>query len=239
MVDLLRVVAVALAISIIVPHARADAPAASPATSQAVGVGKAIGEKWFSLLKDLVETNSGTDNVAGIEEVRKKLIPEFEKLGYHASITDFGNGHKLVAFDWPSHQSSGHNNDHPKVLLTGHLDTFFPKTSAFQKLTESPTELHGPGVMDMKGGVVMILNLLTDLDEDSRRQIRIVLNDDEEVGSPNSKNKTDELAANIPYGLVFEPGLPNGDVIISHSVEERSDREHRNDRRWNETQCGL
>ena len=183
-----------------------NAQAESPAS-------RVIAEKWMALLKDLVEINSGTENVAGIEDVRKKVIPEFEKLGYHATIADFGNGHKLVSFDMPG-DIPGQG---PNILLAGHLDTVFPKISPFQKLTQTGDELHGPGVMDMKGGVVMILNLLSDFDMSTRKQIRIVLNDDEEIGSPNSKKKFDELAANIPFGLIFEPGLPNGDVITSSS----------------------
>ena len=96
-----------------------------------------------------------------------------------------------------------------RSLLAGHLDTVFPKISSFQKMTQEGDKLHGPGVMDMKGGVVMILNILSDLDEASRKQIRIVLNDDEEIGSPNSKAKFDELAKGIPYGLVFDAAPPN------------------------------
>jgi glutamate carboxypeptidase len=190
-------------------NAQAEAPA-SP-------VPPMIAEKWMSLLKEVVEINSGTENVAGIEDVRKKIIPEFEKLGYHATIADFGNGHKLVSFDIPGDMPGGVPGQGPKVLLAGHLDTVFPKASPFQKLTQAGDELHGPGVMDMKGGVVMILNLLSDFDMSARKQIRVVLNDDEEIGSPHSKKKFDELAANISYGLIFEPGLPNGDVISSSS----------------------
>jgi len=67
---------------------------------------------------------------------------------------------------------------------------------------------------------VMILNLLTELSSggpETLRKIRIVLDDDEEVGSPNSQKILRDLAKGLSYALIFEPGLPNGSVMTSQS----------------------
>jgi glutamate carboxypeptidase len=178
------------------------------------GADSAIPERWAALLKQVVEINSGTENSAGLDEVRKILIPEFERLGYVSHTYDFGNGHKLVSFDFPKAES-------PKLLLIGHIDTVFPKTSDFQKISQEGDHLVGPGVMDMKGGVVMILNLLSDLsasgNSDILEKIRVVLDDDEEIGSSNGQETLRKLATQVPYALVFEPGLPDGAVMTSQS----------------------
>jgi glutamate carboxypeptidase len=186
--------------------------AASAVASAAVFPDSPIPEKWSDLLKKVVEINSGTENADGLDEVRKILIPEFESLGYKTTVYDTGSGHKVVSFDFP-------NAGSPQLLMIGHIDTVFPKTSNFQKISQDGDHLSGPGVMDMKGGDIMILNLLTDLSAHGNgkilRQIRILLNDDEEIGSPYSQKKFRELATGVPYALIYEPGLPDGAVMSS------------------------
>ena len=58
--------------------------------------------EWQSLLERLVDINSGTRNVEGLDAVREVLIPEFEKLGLRADIHDLDDGHKLVAMAVPA-----------------------------------------------------------------------------------------------------------------------------------------
>ena len=74
----------------------------------------------------------------------------------------------------------------------------------------------------MKGGIVLILDILTDLKESAKdaqilKKIRVVLDDDEETGASHSKTKFSEWVSGIPYGLVFEPGLSNRSLVNSHS----------------------
>ena len=168
----------------------------------------AIPEHWMSLLKEVVEINSGTQNVEGSEKVRALFIKEFEKLGYIATTFDMGQGHKVVSFDYPKSRT-------PKIIFSGHIDTVFTKDSPFQKLVIDGDKVFGPGIIDMKGGVVLMANVLSELNEELRRQIRIVLNDDEETGSTFSNDKLKELAHGVPFGLVFEPGVSNGNVVSS------------------------
>ena len=69
----------------------------------------------------------------------------------------------------------------------------------------------------MKGGIVLILSLLSDLPESVRQKIRIVINDDEEIGSPHTKEVYLPQVKGVRGALVFEPGLPGGHVVTSHS----------------------
>lgn len=162
------------------------------------------------LLQDLVDINSDTRNLPGLAAVRQLLIPRFEALGLRVTRHPVGQGREVLSFDTGSSA--------PKVLLVGHIDTVFAADNPFRQLREEGDRLIGPGVIDMKGGIVLLLNVLSDL----RRQgpldgIRVVLNDDEEIGSPHSKEMLRTLARGIPYGLVFEPGLEDGAVVNSQS----------------------
>ncbi|AMP02954.1 M20/M25/M40 family metallo-hydrolase [Collimonas pratensis] len=170
-----------------------------------------IAPHYRELLERLVNINTETHNLAGLEQVRQLLIPQFESLGLvltrHRLAQD---GREVLSFEMPGAQ--------PKVLLVGHLDTVFPVTGAFQKLKDQGNRLAGPGVIDMKGGVVLLLNVLAQLKEHGGLdQVRVALNDDEEIGSPNSKATLRDLAQGLPFGLVFEPGLEDGSVVSSQS----------------------
>ncbi|MGI9294982.1 MAG: hypothetical protein ACR2PS_13450, partial [Pseudomonadales bacterium] len=80
---------------------------------------------WLTLLEKIVNINSGTQNIEGLDAVRKVLIPEFEKLGFQATVHNLNNGHKLVSMVVPGGK--------PELLLMGHIDTVFKKDSPFQE----------------------------------------------------------------------------------------------------------
>lgn len=170
-----------------------------------------IEPQYHQLLRDLVDINTDTSNIAGIEAARQLLIPKFVALGMQVIRHRLGQtGREVLEFTLP--------NARAKVMFVGHLDTVFAESSLFRNLSEQPGRLVGPGVIDMKGGVVLMLNVLSRLKETGRLdQVSVVLNDDEEIGSPSSKDTLRRLAKDIPYGLVFEPGLADGSVISSQS----------------------
>jgi glutamate carboxypeptidase len=93
------------------------------------------------------------------------------------------------------------------VLLLGHLDTVWP-IGTLKKMPwrEADGRYWGPGVLDMKAGVVMALGALTILRQmDSSRPVTLLLNSDEEVGSPISRAITERLALESAAVLVLEP----------------------------------
>lgn len=104
-----------------------------------------------------------------------------------------------------------------QVLLAGHIDTVYPPSSEFQKCERISSEnLRGPGVTDMKGGVVILLKVLEALERTpfaSQIGWEVLLNPDEEIGSPGSGLLFRERANKYRLGLIFEPALPEGGLV--------------------------
>jgi glutamate carboxypeptidase len=166
--------------------------------------------EWQALLERIVNINSGTQNVEGLDAVREVLIPEFEKLGFKVEFYDLDDSHKLLAMAVPGGE--------PELLLMGHIDTVFKQDSAFQRFEVKGDKIFGPGITDMKAGIILILELLRKFEgTDQLKKFLVILNDDEEIGSPYSHAVVKELVADAKTGLVFEPGLPGGAVVTSHS----------------------
>jgi glutamate carboxypeptidase len=91
-----------------------------------------------------------------------------------------------------------------RVLLLGHLDTVWPAgTLATMPWREAEGKLFGPGVLDMKAGVVMALEAVAAMGE--VRPVTLLLNSEEEVGSPVSRAITERLAQQCVAVLVLEP----------------------------------
>ncbi|HEY1628346.1 MAG TPA: hydrolase, partial [Tepidisphaeraceae bacterium] len=93
----------------------------------------------------------------------------------------------------------------------------YPPTSAFQQVTRvDENTLRGPGVADAKGGLVVMLHALRAFEQsDLAKNLgwEIILNPDEEIGSPASGNLLTEAAKRNHFGLVFEPALPDGSLV--------------------------
>ncbi len=165
-----------------------------------------IAPVYDALLEKIVNINTDSRNRAGLDAVRALLLPRFEALGFKATSYELADGHRLVSFEYPDSQ--------PNILMIGHLDTVFPATGNFLRLRREGERFVGPGVIDMKGGVVLMLNALEELRREGvLPQVRVVLNDDEEIGSPHSKATLRDLAKGAKYGLVFEPGLEDGALV--------------------------
>jgi glutamate carboxypeptidase len=112
---------------------------------------------------------------------------------------EFGDVLELHFGPWRSKQKP--------VLLLGHLDTVWPiGTLKTMPWREADGRYWGPGVLDMKAGVVMALAALSTLREmKSSRPITLLLNSDEEVGSPISRAITERLALESAAVFVLEP----------------------------------
>lgn len=103
------------------------------------------------------------------------------------------------------------------ILLAGHYDTVFGPQHPFQDVVrDGATLLRGPGVADMKGGLVVMLTALTAFENHASPALKerlgweIFLNPDEEIGSPFSRPHFVECAQRNHLGLLFEPALPGG-----------------------------
>lgn len=171
-------------------------------------------EEAEALLIESININSGTMNFAGVRAVSDHLAPHFQAIGFETQFIDgaaWGRAGHLVAEHHPSNESNG-----PKLLLIGHLDTVFEPSSSFQSYERINTEIaRGPGISDMKGGNLIMLQalralhavgVLADMD------ITVVLTGDEEFsGTPLSLSKKalTDAAEYADIAIGFENGDGN------------------------------
>src|SRR5258705_1362469 len=109
----------------------------------------------LALLEKSVNINSGTHNFAGVRAVGDLFRKELDALGFKTSWVD-GAPCKRAGHLVADHPGTG-----PRILLVGHLDTVFEPDSPFQKFERIDEKTAtGPGVIDMKGGDVIIVAAL-------------------------------------------------------------------------------
>jgi glutamate carboxypeptidase len=109
-------------------------------------------------------------------------------------------------------------NAETKILLCGHYDTVYPKDHDFQKVTINGNKMMGPGVLDMKGGLMtMLYALLAYENSDIKSKIgwEVLIVSDEEVGSIASSSYLETSSRNNDIGLLYEPALPDGSIVKS------------------------
>lgn len=165
----------------------------------------------LDLLKELININSGTMNFEGVKQVADKLIPKFQSIGMESYFIDgeaWNRAGHLVA------KIEGGKG--PNILMIGHLDTVFEPDSPFQEWTQvDETTIKGPGIADMKGGDVIILQTLSALHDQGLLKdmnIWVVMTGDEELsGRPLSLSKKEllEAAEWADVALGFENGDGN------------------------------
>lgn len=169
-------------------------------------------------LKTIVNIDSGTYTKAGIDRVGSYLQERFSAFGFSTHVDkqeDYGN--HLIA----THQGKAQNG--PRILLIGHIDTVFSEGEAgrrpFTIVQQNGKRIAtGPGVLDMKSGVLIGmygLHLLIDAQEDSYSSVTFLCNSDEEIGSPSSRPIVQELARQSDAVLVLEPGRAEGTIVSS------------------------
>jgi len=175
-------------------------------------------EPYLDDLKTIVNIDSGTYTKAGIDRVGSYLQERFQAFGFSTHVDkqeDYGN--HLIA----THR--GKTQGGPRILLIGHIDTVFSEGEAerrpFTIVQQNGKRIAtGPGVLDMKSGVLIGmygLHLLIDAQEDSYSSVTFLCNSDEEVGSPSSRPIVQELAQQSDAVLVLEPGRAEGTVVSS------------------------
>ena len=179
-----------------------------------------------AFLEKLVDINSGTHNLQGVRDVAKIMEAQFTALGFHVEWVPMDQIHRagdLVA----THPCPQPGQCGKRMLLIGHMDTVFEKTSPFQKYSVNGNIATGPGTSDMKGGLVDMLYALKALKAAhalDRTEITAVLSGDEEDhGEPESVSRRDMIAAahHSDVALEFE-GTPRSHGIFYGSVSRRS-----------------
>ena len=162
-----------------------------------------------STIRELVEIESPSDNKAAVDRMADAVAQKFSQLGGNVKVKfkvrvhpakDRGN-HLQIDF-------AGRSAAKP-VLLLGHYDTVYPLgTLATMPCRAVDNKLTGPGVLDMKSGIALMLHALAGLQQwhgDLPRPVTVFLVSDEEAGSDSSRAITESLAKKAAAVLVLEP----------------------------------
>lgn len=162
----------------------------------------------LALLEETVNVNSGTMNVDGVREVGRLLRREFDALGFATRWVD-GSG-----FDRAGHLVAERTGSGPVLLLIGHLDTVFEPDSPFQRFEMvSDSVARGPGVADMKGGNVVMIQALRALDAagvlDGMSLTVVMTGDEEKSGRPLALAR--EALVDAAEAADIAIGFENGD----------------------------
>jgi len=172
--------------------------------------------RWSSI-------NSHTSNLSGLKQLAQEIasafsvfnekiqfidVPPVEKVNDQGEIERISLAPILTLRKRPEAKK--------QVLSVCHMDTVFKQESSFQKVIREGNRLKGPGVMDAKGGIVVMLKVLEAFEQSDRKEHigwQVVINTDEEIGSPGSAGFLMETARNFDAGFVFEPCLPDGNLV--------------------------
>ncbi len=158
-----------------------------------------------ALLVEMAEAESPSQNAASQERMRSILVDRLKSLGFKVERLEGVDGCDHLRARLPGPAGAGL----PHQLLLGHFDTVWPVGT----LQHMPVEfrdgrLYGPGVFDMKGGLIQMLFALRanmELGNAMPCPPVILLNCDEEIGSPDSRRHVEEMAAGAERALVMEP----------------------------------
>jgi glutamate carboxypeptidase len=185
----------------------AAAAALSPTERAILSHVDAHNVEGLALLERLVNINSGTMNFAGVRAVGDVLRAELDGLGF---ATRWEDG---APYQRAGHLIAERRGPGPKLLLIGHLDTVFEPANPFQRFEKvDATRARGPGVIDMKGGDVIIVQALKALAAAGvldRMNVVVVLHgDEEEPGEPRplARRTLLEAAQGAAAALAFENG---------------------------------
>jgi glutamate carboxypeptidase len=177
-----------------------------------------------SLVTRWASINSGTYNVNGLAKLALELDRDFEVLG--------GTKRWLELQSQTEIDNCGNPVQHPlgralhitkplpqkkSVFLGIHYDTVYGPDDLFQKVDQPGAgTLHGPGVIDAKGGLAVLLIALEAFERSplvGSLGWEVLINPDEEIGSPGSSPLLSECAKRNLAGLIFEPTLADGSMV--------------------------
>ena len=169
----------------------------------------------FGLLSEMIRIQSGSYNKAGVDRVARRIREAFEGDRVRCeTIPQKDCGDHLVV------RSAAWRPDAPQILMTGHMDTVFPHDTAFDWYREDDDRAYGPGVVDMKGGLVAGIYAMKALDAAGLLgsiPITFVFNSDEEIGSRFSGPLIEGEAGKSAFAFVMEAGGLDGEIVTGRT----------------------
>ncbi|OKL37870.1 M20 family metallopeptidase [Domibacillus mangrovi] len=166
----------------------------------------------YSLLKEIVNIDSFSYDKEGVNQVGAVIMEELAAKGVpYEVLNNEEYGNHIIAFI--KGQKKG------KILLMGHMDTPHPPgTTAERPFSVEGNHLKGPGVSDMKAGLVTMINAAVALREFANGEmcdIELLFTPDEEIGSPISRDVIKERSKNALAVFNLEAGRPDGSVVTA------------------------
>ncbi len=170
-------------------------------------------QDWIDLLRELVNCDSGTYNKAEADRASGVLAKAIGDLGFEVE-------------QHPQEQFGAHVVARKKgtgdrsLLFVGHFDTVFPAGTVSQRpFTIDGDRATGPGVYDMKGGLVVLLAALSALKEANAKvwnevNLTVIFNSDEEILSPTSSPIIEAEAKKADTSCILEPARPGGEYTF-------------------------
>jgi glutamate carboxypeptidase len=172
---------------------------------------------------ELAGINSGSLNAAGVNRVRETLQQYCSVLGGdievlpvppYTQVTEQGETQQFALGDALRIRKRA---EAPlQIFFCGHMDTVFAADHPFQTVRWLDHKtLNGPGVADLKGGLMVMLKAIEALERSpfsDRIGWEILFNPDEEIGSLSSAPLISEAAGRCDLGLIYEPCMPDGNL---------------------------
>ncbi len=173
-------------------------------------------DQFLQDLETLVNVDSGSGHAPGLVAVARFFQERFDRLGWHTRALEFDGGAApcLEVVNRKGHPAT----DRFDFLFLGHMDTVFPAGTARQRpFSIRDGRAWGPGVCDMKAGLVTVLHAAEALQHAGVADdlsVCIAFNSDEEIGSRASRPWFEGLAAKSRRVLVFEPCRSTGQRVL-------------------------
>ena len=167
-------------------------------------------EVMLATIRELVEIESPSDHKPALDQMGAFLAEKFAALGGSTRIHHAAHYGNNLQIDFSSSKKA------EPILLLGHFDTVYPLgTLPTMPCRVTEGRMHGPGVLDMKSGIAMMLQAIEALRAwhgELPRPLTVFLVADEEIGSYSSRKITEALARKSAAVLVLEPAGPRGAV---------------------------
>lgn len=185
--------------------------------------------RYTEMLVKWCNINSGSHNKEGLTSILNAIKTEYETFqNVHIQeiplqnapsvLRDINGTHKTLSFT-NALQVSCRPNAPIQIFLNGHMDTVYDKNNSFQhcQFIEN-NKLQGPGVADMKGGLIVMLAALQAFEQCPwKDQIgwEVFINPDEEIGSPGTEHLFAQKIQlkKFAFGLIFEPTFADGTLV--------------------------
>jgi glutamate carboxypeptidase len=167
--------------------------------------------QMLRLLEEVVNIDSGSYDKAGVDAVGARFVEYFKSEGMIVNVErheTYGDAIHVRLDDAPT-------NEKPIVLM-GHRDTVFPKGEARRRpFRIVDGRAYGPGVADMKGGLVLNAFVLSAFKRfgGNRAPLAGLITSDEETASPACRSVIERVAKDARCVLNSEPGRPSGNVV--------------------------